>query len=105
MKPIVIKVIGSSLCAKCASTKKKLHHLMGKWNLGEKVDLVFFNLEHIEGLAEGAFYDVDGVPATIIEKDKKIVARWDGVIPGSDELKTHLDICQTVGTSDQHTDT
>ena len=43
-------------------------------------------MDTVDGLAEGAFNDVRSIPTTIINRDGKNIARWDGVVPPPDEL-------------------
>ena len=45
-------------------------------------------METVDGLGEGAFYSVDKIPSTVIEKEGTILARWDGKVPLSEEFKT-----------------
>ena len=86
-----IKVFGKAGCAKCDTTKNKLKHFIGKWEVEDKVELVFHDLDTIDGRAEGAFHDVsDALPTTIIEKDESVLARWDGEVPNSEKVKEHL---------------
>ena len=36
--------------------------------------------------AEGAFYDVNKIPLTVVEQEGREVARWDGDVPNSQDL-------------------
>jgi len=86
-----IKVFGKPDCEYCKTTMKKFETFLGHWNVEEtKVALTFFDMETMDGLAEGAFYSVTKIPSTVIEKDKEILARWDGVVPLSEEFKKHF---------------
>ena len=49
--------------------------------------LAFFDMETVDGRAEGAFYDVHAIPTTIIRQNGRDVARWEGEVPDSAELK------------------
>ena len=85
-----IKVFGKPGCAKCVSTKNKLKHFIAKWEMTEKVELHFHDMDTVDGMAEGAYNDVLQIPTTILEKGENVVARWDGEVPNSDRVKEHL---------------
>lgn len=87
---VKISIFGKQNCAKCKTTKNKVRHFLGQWDLDHKVNVVFHDLDTIEGRAEGAFYDVDQIPLTIVEKDGDSVARWDGEIPNSQHMRFAL---------------
>ena len=70
-----IKIFGKSDCAKCETTKNKVRHFIGKWDAQEKVDIMFHDMETIDGMAEGAYHDVLEIPTTIIEKDEEVLDR------------------------------
>jgi len=85
-----VKIFGKKGCAKCETTKNKLNHFITKWEVDNKVELTFHDMETVDGMAEGAYNDVLQIPTTIIEKDNKVVARWDGEVPHSETVKEHL---------------
>jgi len=82
-----ISIFGKQGCAKCDTTKRKLSHLLGRWELDKKVALIFHDMDTLEGRAEGAFYDVLNIPMTMIETGEVRVSRWDGDIPNSDAVR------------------
>jgi hypothetical protein len=83
-----VKVFGKPGCEYCKTTMKKFETFFGRWNIDQaKVSLTFFDMETVDGLAEGAFYSVSKIPSTVIEKESNIVKRWDGVVPLSEEFK------------------
>jgi hypothetical protein len=86
-----IQVFGKDGCAKCTSTKQKLTHLLGKWQVAGKVEFGWFDMATEEGLAEGAFNDVDQIPTTLLMDDSGTeLARWEAQIPPSDGVKQIL---------------
>jgi hypothetical protein len=85
-----IHVFGKTGCAKCDSTKNKLGHFISKMGVDERVDVVFFDMDTVDGMAEGAFRDVADIPTTIVRDSGTDLARWDGEIPDSESLKAHL---------------
>ncbi len=87
-----IKIFGKDNCGKCQSTKNKIKFLLAKLEMEDKVDVYFHNLDTVDGLAEGAFHDVsDALPTTIIEKSDEVIARWDGEVPLTENIKEHLE--------------
>ena len=81
-----ILIFGKAECAKCKTTKHKLDHYvsgLGACEVDHKVELVFHDMETLDGRAEGAFYDVNPgrIPLTVMEKDVRQAARWDGEVP------------------------
>ena len=53
-----LEVFGKTNCAKCKSAKEKLAHLLSKDGAAAAASLQFFDLDTVEGMAEGAFSDV-----------------------------------------------
>lgn len=88
-----VKVFGKPGCEYCKTTVKKFETFFGRWNIDEsQVKLSFFDMETTaDGLAEGAFYEVSKIPATVIEKDGNVLRRWDGVVPLSEEFKQYFE--------------
>lgn len=88
-----VKVFGKPGCEYCKTTMKKFETFFGRWNIdNSKVKLSFFDMETtVDGLAEGAFYEVSKIPATVIEKGGNILRRWDGVVPLSEEFKQYFE--------------
>lgn len=83
-----IKVFGKPGCEFCKTTMKKFETFFDRWDVDKtNVALTFFDMGTVDGLSEGAFYSVTKIPATVIEKDANILARWDGKVPLSEEFK------------------
>ncbi len=86
-----IMLFGKQDCAKCESAKKKLSYFLAKWGMKNEVGLEFQDMDTVDGLAEGSFHDVIEVPVTFIKRDGQQVARWDGVVPDSREVRLWLE--------------
>ncbi len=85
-----IRLFGKNGCAKCKTTKNKLNHFLSEWKLQE-VEMQFHDLDTVDGLAEGAFYDVgNAIPVVLVEKDGRQAARWDGEVPNSQAVRMVL---------------
>jgi hypothetical protein len=86
-----VKVFGKPGCEFCKTTMKKFETFFSRWNLDQKkIKLAFFDMETVDGLAEGAFYSVIKIPSTVIEKNGELIRRWDGVVPLSEEFKDYF---------------
>ena len=81
-----INIFGKEGCAKCESTRRKVEHFIAKWELGGKTTVTFFDVNTVDGMAEGAFNNVSGIPTTIVLADGQAMGRWDEAIPPSEEL-------------------
>ncbi|MBU1026773.1 MAG: thioredoxin family protein [Candidatus Margulisbacteria bacterium] len=93
-----VKVFGKPGCEFCKTTVKKFETFLGRWKIQpEQVNLTFFDMETVDGLAEGAFYGVTKIPSTVIEKEEDVLGFWHGKVPLSEEFKNHFDefIAQT----------
>ena len=90
---MVVEVFGKDNCAVCQTTKRKLSHFLKKWGYSDRVDMVFVNMDTVEGMAEGAFRDVNDVPTTIVSDDGETFGRWEGAVPPSDEVREVLSGC------------
>ena len=83
-----VKVFGKPGCEFCKTTVKKFETFLKRWEISpEEVALSFYDMETVDGLAEGAFYSVSKIPSTVIEKDDELLNRWDGQVPVSAEFK------------------
>ena len=85
-----VKVFGKPGCEYCKTTMKKFETFMSRWNINDGVELSFFDMETVDGLAEGAFNSEIKIPTTIIENEEGVVGRWDGKVPLSEEFKGHF---------------
>ena len=87
-----IKIFGKAGCAKCQTTKNKLAHLIEKCNYSNIVSLDFLDMDTVEGMAEGAYYDALKIPTTVIENDDGLtIGRWEGEVPNSEEVKKRFE--------------
>jgi hypothetical protein len=85
-----IRIFGKQNCGKCLSTKHKVQHFIEKLGLQGSVNMVFFDVDTVDGMAEGAFCDVFEVPTTIIKDQGRDVFRWEGIVPDSQDLKQYF---------------
>jgi hypothetical protein len=86
-----LDVFGKTGCARCKTTRDKLGHLIRKHGAAEAVDLTYYDMDTIDGIAEGAFHGVTAIPTTILrDAGGATLARWDGRPPLSAEVNVYL---------------
>jgi len=86
-----ISVYGKDGCDACKEMRHKVEHSIERWGWKEKVALNYIDMSTVEGMAEGAFNDVFRVPTVIVEKGGVHVARYDGGVGDSRDLKACLE--------------
>jgi hypothetical protein len=87
---VAIQVFGKEGCAQCQAAKAKFTHYLTKRDLDGKVQLLFYDLGTVDGLAEGAFQDVSDIPTTIIMDEEDVLARWEQRVPTTEEFEASL---------------
>ncbi len=88
---MIIEIYGKQNCSLCESAKRKVSHLLSKWQVEGQVQVVFHDMETVDGAAEGDFYDVFQIPSVLLKGDgDDVLARWDGTPPASAELQQRL---------------
>ena len=55
-----------------------------------QVEVLHYDMDSEEGMAEGAFRDVSEIPTTIVDDGGQDMIRWAGVIPDSEEIQSAL---------------
>ena len=81
-----ISIFGKDDCVKCEETKKAITTVLSDGSLADKVPLNYFDMESVDGMAEGAFNDVLKIPTVIITKSGNKIRRWDGDVPATAEV-------------------
>ncbi len=81
-----VKIFGKKDCNLCKASLRKFEFFLDKWELSEKIELTFYDLDTVDGLTEGSLLDALEVPTIILEKDGMEVARWEKRVPRSDEF-------------------
>jgi glutaredoxin len=88
-----ISIFGKPDCDLCKSAERKVAFFLNQWDLRDRVALRFHDLTTVEGLTEGAYHNATDVPTTLVLADGRTVARWDIVMPPSEELRRALTEC------------
>ncbi|MEW6685871.1 MAG: hypothetical protein AB1393_06660 [Candidatus Edwardsbacteria bacterium] len=86
-----IKIFGKNTCPVCKQTKDKFEYFLKHWGYEGKIPLHYYNLDTVEGLAEGAYYEVSEIPTIVLEDQEKEITRWTKKPPVSTELKVYLE--------------
>ncbi len=86
-----INIFGKDGCQACKQMLDKMKHYVEKWGWQDKVALDYIDMSTVDGMAEGAFNDVLRVPTVIVEHDGRQIARYDGGVADSRELKARLE--------------
>jgi len=82
----LIKIFTKAKCPKCPAAKE-----MGKELKKEGVQVLHYDLDTIDGLAEASFYSVLSTPSVIIEdEEEREVMSWRGIVPTLQEVKQYL---------------
>lgn len=78
-----VKIFWKSDCSKCYAAKN-----VGGILEKEGVEVIGYNLDTVDGLAEGAFYSVMATPTLILEDEKENqIADFRGVVPTAGEVQ------------------
>lgn len=72
------------------AAKNAINEFIDKNGIADSVKHVYYDMDTVDGLAEGAFNDVRSIPTTIITDDGNNVARWDGTVPSPQELSQRI---------------
>jgi thioredoxin-like negative regulator of GroEL len=100
---MTIKIFGKAGCQVCKQAVEKIDYFLNKWDYKGQVPIQYFDMETVDGLAEGAFYEVYEIPTVVLLKANQELDRWLKRPPLSKELKPHLDrhIKGEVGEADE----
>lgn len=82
-----VKIFGRTDCEACKATKEKFEFFTQRWGVRDATEIVFYDMDTVDGLAESAMHDVGSIPTTIIYDGDRELARWDGVVPESRQFR------------------
>ena len=88
---VTINLYGKEGCDRCEHVKRKLDFFLKKWGYLETVELKYWDLDTIDGMTEATYNDVIQTPTTVIARDGDHVAKWEGDIPDSKQLRLCID--------------
>jgi thiol-disulfide isomerase/thioredoxin len=85
-----IKIFGKKTCSACKAAREKFEFFLNRWKVSGKAKIIFYDLDTVEGLAEGSYYNVSEIPTTILEKESREITRWIKEVPLSQEFKKYF---------------
>ena len=85
-----IRIFGRQQCPNCKIARKTVVEFLVESGVECDVPTTYFDMDTIDGRAEGAYYDVRAIPTTILSEGNQDIARWDGTIPSKEELSTKI---------------
>lgn len=88
---MTIKVFGRPGCSVCKQAVEKIDYFLNKWEYKSQVPIQYFDMETVDGLAEGAFHEVYEIPTVVLMRANQEQERWLKRPPLSKELKPLLD--------------
>ena len=88
---MTVKIFGKDSCAICKAMKEKFRIFLERWNVADKVKVLYQSVDTVDGLTEAAMADATNVPAIIIEKNGQELARWTGRAVESKEFKPYFE--------------
>jgi thiol-disulfide isomerase/thioredoxin len=83
-----VYVFGKPTCPVCKDARNKIQYFKEKKRFDAEIK--YFDMETVDGLAEGAYYEVFDIPTVIILDEKKELARWVKKPPISEEFLPFL---------------
>ena len=86
-----VLVFGRPTCQVCKQAIEKVGYFLNKWDYAKQVPINYFDMDTVDGLAEGAFYEVSDIPTVVLQYKKQELDRWVKRPPLSKELKPLLD--------------
>ena len=81
-----VKVFVKDGCVKCPSAKE-----VGSLLLQEGLEVLYYNIDTVDGLAEATYYGVLSTPTMIVEdSEEKMLADFRGTVPTVEQVKEVL---------------
>ena|GEM_PF-1656763 len=84
---VKIRVFSRKSCPNCEIAKKTVEQFIQSHNLQNLVKVEMHDLDTVNGLAEGAYWDVMSVPTLIVMRGNNVLARWDGIVPKEEAIE------------------
>ncbi|MCX7703691.1 MAG: DNA methyltransferase [Planctomycetota bacterium] len=85
-----IRIFSRKSCPNCETVKQMVSKFIESRNLHGLVKIESHDLDTVDGLAEGAYWDVMSVPTLIVMRGGNVLARWDGAVPKEEEIEKVL---------------
>ena len=95
-REIQIRIFGKVTCDACKAVKDKFKFFLNHWGLADQAEIVYIDLDTVDGLSQGAYYDALEFPTTILEKNGQELARWKKTVPTSQEFKKFFEASKPI---------
>ena len=82
-----IKIFGKPGCSACAQMHDKMLRAVEKWEMTGTIAVNYIDTGTEDGLVESAFNDISQIPTVLLEKDGRTIARFDGGVKDSRDLR------------------
>ncbi|MEM7821491.1 MAG: thioredoxin family protein [Candidatus Aenigmatarchaeota archaeon] len=79
---MIVKIFWQPNCPYCPKAKK-----LGEDLKKDGINVEFYNVKEVDGLAEASFFNVLSTPSVIIVNGNKEIASWRGNTPKKEEIK------------------
>lgn len=83
-----VYIFGKPSCPVCKDAVHKINYFRDKGKF--QAEITYFDMETLDGLAEGSFYEVSDIPTVMILGDQGELARWVKRPPISEEFLPYL---------------
>jgi len=84
-----VMIFGRQDCDACKAARDKFEVFSRRWEVDD-IDIIFYDMETVDGLAESAMHDVGAVPTTLIFDGEDELVRWEGEVPQSRHFRRYL---------------
>jgi arsenate reductase-like glutaredoxin family protein len=82
---MLVKIFWQPECPKCPRAKE-----LGEVLKKEGIEVEFFNIKEVDGLAESIFYDVLSTPSIVLVENNEKKVAWYGEVPEIENIKDLL---------------
>jgi hypothetical protein len=97
-----VKVYGRETCGICKDMLKKFDVFFGHWNLKDKVPVLYYSMDSVDGLTEALAVGATEPPTILIEDNNgKELVRWSGKAITSQEFKPYFKELLPAGAADK----
>jgi thiol-disulfide isomerase/thioredoxin len=81
-------IFGKPTCSVCKDTRAKIEYFKKKEQFDAQIE--YYDMETVDGLTEGAYYEVSDIPTVIVLDEKNELVRWVKKPPVSKEFLPYL---------------
>ncbi len=83
-----IYIFGRQTCPVCKNAYEKFSYFKDKKEIDAPIE--YIDMDTVDGMAEGAFYEVSDIPTVIIFENEQEIVRWSKKLPVSEEFLPYL---------------